>query len=62
MVRKMCGVHFKSRTVSAEFNSRLGIECITDVLRRSRLPWLGHAKRTDSDECISACRSLKLIE
>jgi len=33
MIRWMCGVHLTSRTVSAKLNSRLGIECITDVVR-----------------------------
>jgi len=49
MVRWMCGVHLKSRKASAELNSRLGIECITDVVRRSRLRWFGHVERKDSD-------------
>jgi len=44
MVRWMCGVHLKSRTASAELNSRLGIECITDVVRRSRLQWFANVE------------------
>jgi len=28
MVRRMCGVHLKSKTARAELNSRLGIECV----------------------------------
>jgi len=32
MVRWICGVHLKSRTASAKLNSRLGLECITDVV------------------------------
>jgi len=47
--RWMCGVDLKSRTVSAELNSRLGIECITAVARWSRLQWFGHVKRKNSE-------------
>jgi len=51
VVRWMCSVHLlKSRTASAELNSRLGIECITDVVRRSSLQWFGHVERKDSED------------
>jgi len=36
MVRWIYGVHLKIRMASAELNSRLGIECITGVVRQSR--------------------------
>jgi len=52
----MSGVHLKSRTARAELNTRLGIKCITDVVRRSRLWWFGHVERKDSDYSVSACR------
>jgi len=35
----------------ASLNSQLGIECITYMGRRSRLPWSGHTARKDSDDC-----------
>jgi len=44
MVSWMCGVHLNCRTASAELNSWLGIECIMDVVRRSRLQWFGHVE------------------
>jgi len=50
MVRWMWGIHLKIRTDSAELNSVLGIECITDVVRQSRLQWFGHVERKDTDE------------
>jgi len=60
MVRWKCGVHLKR---SAELNSRLGIECITEVVRRSRLRWFGHVKRKDivmiGFQCVEV---LKLME
>jgi len=42
MVRWMCGVILRSRT---ELNIRLGIECIMDVVRQSRVRWFGHVER-----------------
>jgi len=54
-----CGVHLKSRTVSAELNSRLGIEYITDAVRQSKLRWFGHEERKDSDDWISASGSFE---
>jgi len=50
----MCGVHLKSKTASTEPNSRLGIERIIDMLRRSRLQWFGYMERKDRDDIISA--------
>jgi len=47
-------------TQSAELNSRPGIECITDVIRRIRLRWFGHVERQDSDDRVSACRSVEV--
>jgi len=52
MVRWMCGIHLKSRMASAELNSQLGIKCIIDVVRRSRLWWFGHVERKDSDDWV----------
>jgi len=59
MVRWMCGVHLKIRTASAELNSRLGIECITAVVKQSRLRWFGQVEKKDSDDWFSACRMLR---
>jgi len=62
VVRLISGVHLKNRTASAELNSRLGIQCITDVVRRSRHWWFGHAERNDSDDWVSDVEVLKLME
>jgi len=58
MVRWMCVVHLKSRSASADFNSLLGIECITDVLRRSRclVIWREMVVMIG----VSACRSFEV--
>jgi len=45
MVRWMCGVTLKDRVASDELLSRLGIESITEVVRRGRLRWFGHVER-----------------
>jgi len=58
----MCGVLLKSRMASVELNSWLGTECITYVVRRSRLRWFGHVKRKEIDDWVSARRRLKLME
>jgi len=60
MVRWMCGVQKKSRQASAELNSRLSIDCISDVLRRSRLCWIGYVERKNSDVWVSSCRSFEV--
>jgi len=60
MVRLMCGVLSKIITASAELNCRLDIECITDMVKGSRLQWFGHGERKDSDEWV--VEVLKLME
>jgi len=53
----MCDVHLMIRMTSAELNSQLGIECMTDVARRSRF---GHVERRDSDVWVSVCTSFEV--
>jgi hypothetical protein len=56
MVRWMCGVTLRDKIASAELGRRLGIECVTDVLRRGRLRWFGHLERKEVDDWVSSCR------
>src|SRR6266568_531541 len=42
MVRRMYGATLSCRKKSDDLISRLGIECVTDVVARSRLQWFGH--------------------
>jgi len=49
-----------SRTASPELKRVLGIECISDVVRRNILWWFGHVERKDSYSWVSACRSLEV--
>ena len=39
MVRHMCGVILKDKKPSEELRQRLGIDSVSDVIRRSRLRW-----------------------
>jgi len=60
MCRWMCNVTLKDRKSSEELRERLGVKCVSDVVRCERLRWFGHAERKSSEDCASACRSLKV--
>ena len=47
MVRLMCGASLKSRLSSKDWNKRLIVEAVTDVVRQGRLRWFGHLERKD---------------
>ena len=52
MVRHMCGVTLKARKSSEELRQRLGIESVTEVVRRGRLRWFGHVARKVGDDWV----------
>jgi hypothetical protein len=54
----MCEVTLRDRNKSDELRKRLGIECVTDVVRRGRLRWFGHLERKDVTDWASRCRHL----
>ena len=58
MNRWMCGVKLSDRKASAELLSRLGIESVSDVVRRGRLRWFGHVELKEPDDWVSACRNM----
>ena len=60
MVRWMCGMTLKNITRSDELLERLGVESITDVIRRGRLGWFWHLERREEKDWVSACRNLKV--
>ena len=60
MVRWMCGVTVKNMIQTVELRKRLGIECVSDVVRRGRLRWFGHVERKENDDWVSACRELQV--
>ena len=50
MVRWMCGESLNDklggiRIANEDLRSRMGLECISNVLRRGRLRWFGHVER-----------------
>ena len=46
---------------SEKLNARLGIEAISEVVRRGRLRWYGHLERKSTDDWVSACRDYGVI-
>ena len=42
MVRWICGVSLREKKTNAELRESMGIEKISDVVRHSRLRWMGH--------------------
>ena len=60
MVRRMCGVKLSDRKRSEYLRSRLGIECVVEMVRRGRLRWFGHVERMVGEEWVSACRNVNL--
>ena len=42
MVRWMCGVSLRKKNTNAELRESMGIEKISDIMRRSRLRSMGH--------------------
>ena len=59
MVRCMCGVSLRERKTNAELRKSLGIKDIDEVMRRSRLRWMGHVLRKDKDDWVR--RSMDMV-
>lgn len=60
MVRWMCGVSLKSGCRSDELRKRLGVESVSDIMRRSRLWWFGHLERKEESDWASSCRNISI--
>ena len=56
MIRWMCGVKPSDRKSNVELSSRLGMESVSDVVRRGRLRWFGHVECKESDGWMLTCR------
>src|SRR5580692_2934875 len=54
MVRRMCGVSMKKRLSNEELRGRLGIDCVSEAVRRGRLRWFGHVEQK-GDEWVRKC-------
>ena len=60
MIRRMCGVTLKDRKSCEELRTRLGVESISDVVRRGRLRWFGHVERKDDSDWVKACQRIQV--
>ena len=60
MVTWMCGLTLHDRIRTDELMQRLGIESVTDVVRKGRLRWFGHVKLKDMDDWVSACKNVQV--
>ena len=60
MVRWMCGVSLRDRVPSAELRERMGIESVSDAVKRNRLRWLGHVLQKDDDDWVKKIMSFKV--
>ena len=47
----------KDRKSSEELRHRLGINSVTEVIRRGRLRWFGHVVRMKDDDWVKACQN-----
>ena len=47
MMRRMCGVSLEKHLSNEALRGRQGIDCVSDLVRRSRRRWFGHVVRKD---------------
>ena len=52
MLRWILGVSLKDRKRNDFLRNKIGVTCITDKIRESRLRWYGHVQRSKEDGCI----------
>ncbi|MBJ3201397.1 hypothetical protein JGB54_23255, partial [Salmonella enterica subsp. enterica serovar Agona] len=60
MICWMCGVKLSDRRASAELREQLGVEAVSDVLRRNRLRWFGHVERKAHDDWVKKCTVMEV--
>ena len=60
MVRWMCGVSLRDRLPSAELRERMGIESVSDAVKRNSLRWLGHVLRKNDDDWVKKIMSFEV--
>jgi hypothetical protein len=61
MVRWMCGVTLKNRIKSEELRNRLGIESVSEIVRRGRLRWFGHVERKPEVDWVKRCGRMEIV-
>ena len=60
MMRRMCCVSLKRHLSNKALRGRLGIDCVSDLVRRSRLRWFGHVERKDDQQWVKKCMDFNL--
>ena len=58
MVKMMCGVTLKQRLSNKDLLECMGIANVSNVMRITRLRWLGQVERMPAEHWVSRCRSL----
>ena len=59
-VRWMFRVSLKDRKRSVDLCSLLGVQSVSEVVRRGRLRWFGHVERKSGDDWVSTCRKVEV--
>ena len=60
MLRWMCGVWLRDRVPSAGPRERMGIELVSDAVKRNRLRWLRHVLQKDDDDWVKKIMSFEV--
>ena len=60
MMRRMCGVSLKRHLSNEALRGRLGIDCVSDLVRRTRLRWFSHAERKDDQQWVKISMDFKV--
>ena len=60
MMQQMCGISLKKHLSNEAPRERLGIDCVSDLVRRSRLRWFGHVVRKDDQQWVKKCMDFKV--
>ena len=61
MVRWMCGASLRNKIKSEELRNRLGVESVSEIVRRGRLRWFGHVERKSDSDWVKSCEKLEVV-
>ena len=60
MLRWMCGVSLKDKVTTVKLREQMGVDAVSDVVRRGRLRWLGHVLRKDDGNWVKKVMSYEV--
>ena len=60
MMQRMCGVSLKKHLSNEALKGRLVIDCVSDLVRRSKLRWFGHVVRKNDQQWVKKCIDSKV--